>query len=180
MSEEPQKKENAVACSNKLLGTVCCVCICATICFFAYSLFPHAEPSRRLWLPVVIQTNGSETILKETRQLEFWTPSAKTKDYLHKEGGEVVATEKWEELSNDDAVLQFGELLHTNRDNILGYRRVENWGQGTTGFKPGWWWTVNVYADYSVVDFAKVYEGYWKSSRPVFIEVIDNRGSKNQ
>jgi hypothetical protein len=126
---------------------------------------------------VVIQTNGDETVLKDARQFEFWTPSAETRDYLAKEGGQVAASEKWQDISNNDAVLQFGMLLHSNK-NVLGYRRLEVWGQGSTRFKPGWWWTANVYTDYTAVDFAKFYDNYWQSHHPIFIEVIDNRGSR--
>jgi hypothetical protein len=176
MGEQVQKNADA-SCSNKLFGAICCVCICTTIAFVAFLLVSRSAPGRRLWLPVLIQTNGYETVLNETRQLEFWTPSVKTKEYLNKKDGQVVAPEKWQEISNDDVVTQFGALLHSNK-SVLGFRRVEDWGQGTTVFKPGWWWTVNVSTNYSVVNFAKVYESYWKSSHPVFIEVIDNRGSK--
>jgi hypothetical protein len=172
---EPQKKEDAAACSKRSFCLLCCVCVCATICFVAYLFVSRTEPARRLWLPVVVQTNGDQTILGDTRQLEFWTPSVKTRDYLHKQGDEVVPTEKWEVLSNDDAVLQFGSVLHTNR-NVLGYRRVEVWGQGRTSFKPGWWWTVNVLSNYSGGEMGRMYQQYWNSSQAVFIEVIDNRG----
>jgi len=127
-------------------------------------------------VPVVVEANGNETVLGETRQLEFWTPSAKTKDYLHTEGGNVVATERWEVLSNDDAVVQFGKVLHSS-PNVLGYRRVEVWGQGRTNFKPGWWWTLNVITNYPVSDLARSYQEFWKSHQTLFIEVIDNRGS---
>jgi len=128
-------------------------------------------------MPVVVQTNGDQTVLGETRQLEFWTPSARTGDYLHKEEGGVVAKDdKWQMITNDDAVVQFGAVLHSNLE-VLGYRRVEVWGQGHTSFKPGWWWTVNVFTNSSTADLAQTYQNFWKSSQPLFIEVIDNRGS---
>ena len=127
---------------------------------------------------MVVETNGNQTtILGETRQLEFWTPSARTKDYLHQEGGEVSTSEQWQVIPNDDAVLQFGTLLRSNV-NVLGYRRVEVWGQGRTAFKTGWWWTMNVFTNYSGVDLAHDYQSFWKASQPLFVEVIDNRGSE--
>jgi hypothetical protein len=130
-------------------------------------------------LPVVVATNGTESILADTRQFEFWTPSAKTRDFLHTENGQVVAGEMWQVISNDDAVLQFGQMLHSNR-NILGYRRIEVWGQGRTGFKPGWWWNVNVFSNYSAGEMARFYQSYWKSPQSIFIEVIDSRGHPEQ
>jgi len=177
MDEAPQKNEEAGSCSNKLFCLVQCFCICGTIAFIAYLFVSHPQPARRLWKPVLIGTNGSSVILPESRQLEFWTPSAKTKDYLHMENGHVVPTEMWQVLSNDDPVLQFGAVLHTNTA-ILGYRRVEVWGQGQTIYKPGWWWTVNVFTNYTAEDLASTYEDFWKSHQVLFVEVIDNRGSE--
>lgn len=176
MNEQSQKTQGGACGSSKCFCLLCCICICATIGYVAYLYYGHPS-HRRLWLPVMIQKNGSETILGDTRQLEFWTPSIETKDYLHKTGDQITAGEQWEVISNDDSVTEFGMLLHSNAD-VLGYRRVEVWGQGQTSYKPGWWWTVNVFSNYSVVDFASVYRSYWKSASPVFVEVIDSRGSK--
>ena len=176
MNEQPQKNEGNSARPNKSCGTACCLFVCATIAFIAYLVIsPHSAPSRRLWVPVVVETNGNQTIMGETRQMEFWTPSVKTKDYLHQEGGKIASNEKWQVIPSDDAVLQFGMVLHSNL-NVLGYRRIEVWGQGRTNFKPGWWWTVNAFTNYSVVDLAHTYQTYWKAPQPVFVEVIDNRG----
>jgi hypothetical protein len=177
MSGQYQKNEGAFACPNTFCGAACCLFVCATIAFIAYlAVSSHSKPARRLWIPVVVESNGNETIMGETRQMEFWTPSVKTKDYLHQEGGEVVNIERWEVIPSEDAVSQFGMVLHSNL-NVLGYRRVEVWGQGRTSFKPGWWWTMNVSTNYSVGDLAHTYQNYWKASQPMFVEVIDNRGS---
>jgi hypothetical protein len=180
MSEQPEKNASTFACPRTLCGALPCAFVCATIAFIAYLvLSPHAEPMRRLWLPVVVETNGNQTVLGETRQLEFWTPSVKTKDYLHKEGGEVVDKEKWQIIPSDDTVAQFGRELHSTQD-VIGYRRVEEWGQGRTIFKPGWWWTMTVTTNYSVVDLTRIYQKFWKSPQAVLIEVIDNRGSNEK
>ena len=63
---------------------------------------------------------------------------------------------------------------------MFGYRRVEEWGQGRTSYKPGWWWTVSVTTNYSVNDLAYVYQAFWKSGQAVRVEVIDNRGSEDK
>lgn len=166
--------------TGSLSAVLCFACVCALIGFLAYRYVPpRAEPSRRLWWPVVVTTNGSETVLGDYRQFEFWTPSVKTRDYLHTERGQVVELEKWEVLANEDPVLQFGTLLHSNK-NVLGYRRVEVLGQGRTGFKPGWWWTVNVLTGYSAGDMGRIYQEFWKSPQAVFIEVIDNHGHTDE
>jgi hypothetical protein len=176
MNEPSQKNAETVAGSNSFLGMLCCFCLCATIAFVAYRLTLNAQPARRLWTPDLVETNGNLLIMGESRQLEFWTPSAKTKDYLHKENGQVVPTEQWEAISNDDPVEQFGMMLHTN-SSILGFRRVEVWGQGQTTYKPGWWWTVNVFTNYTAADLGKAYDKFWQSHQILFVEVIDNRGS---
>ncbi len=178
MSEPSQKNEGASACRGKLSSTACCLIVCATAAFIAWLVIsPKSAPPRRLWIATVVATNGNHgTLMAETRRMEFWTPSAKTKDYLRKKDGEVDDNDKWQVIASDDAVLQFGMLLHSNQ-NVLGYRRVEEWGQGRTDFKPGWWWTMNVYTDYTAVDLAHAYQNFWKTPQPVFVEVIDNRGS---
>jgi hypothetical protein len=172
LSMNGQPKKN----SGALLLVSWCALIAVIACLVASK---HSVPARRLWMPVVVETNGNETVLGETRQMEFWTPSAGTKDYLHKDGGEVDPKDKWQVIPGDDTVLQFGFLLHSNV-NVLGYRRVEVWGQGRSNFKPGWWWTMNVFTNYSVGDLAHTYQEFWKSSQPVFVEVIDNRGSEEK
>ncbi len=176
MNPQPQTREYASASPKLVLGTLCCVVVCATICFVAYHSTP--EPPRRLWSPIVIETNGNETVLGDSRQLEFWTPSVRTKDYLHKKDGEILPKEKWQVVTNDDVFVQFGDLLHS-KNGVLGYRRVEVWGQGRTDFKPGWWWTVNVSTDYSPGDLRRAYQDFWKSGQIVFVEVMDSRGRKD-
>jgi hypothetical protein len=172
MSERFHKKENASTGLSVLLG----ICVGAAICFVAYLLVGQSGTPLRLWSPVVVDPSGKETILGDTRQLEFWTPSVKTKDYLLKDtNGAFADSEKWQVFSNEDALLKFGNILHTNK-NILGYRRVEAWGQGRTPFKAGWWWTVNVMTNYSAAELGQTYQSFWSAQQTVFIEVIDNRG----
>jgi hypothetical protein len=179
MNEPSQKSAGSSNPANALFATIRTVFVCTTILLLAYLFFPHTEAPRRLWKPVLIDTNGTTMILPESRQLEFWTPSAKTKDYLHTEKGQIVPTETWEVISNDDVVQQFGQVLHTN-SYILGYRRVEVWGQGQTTYKPGWWWTVNVFTNYTANDLEHVYNDFWQSHQVLFVEVIDNRGSEDK
>jgi hypothetical protein len=180
MSDQPETNAGTFACPRTLWGALSCAFVCAMIAFIAYLVVtPHSEPTRRLWLPVVVESNGNQMILGETRQIEFWTPSVRTKDYLHKDGGEVADKDKWQIIPSDDAVLQFGQVLHSNMD-VFGYRRVEEWGQGRSNFKPGWWWTMNVTTNYSASDLAHIYQKFWKSPQAVLVEVIDNRGSNEK
>jgi hypothetical protein len=179
MNETSRRNQEAASTPNTLLGTICFICVCATVVSIVYVAVPRSEIPRRLWTPVLIETNGNETILPPSRQLEFWTPSARTRDYLHKENGQVVPSEMWEVISNDEAVEQFGMLLHSS-SSVIGYRRVEVWGQGKTSFKPGWWWTLNVFTNYTADDLSHAYESYWQSHQILFVEVIDNRGDEGK
>jgi hypothetical protein len=175
---QPETPARGHGSSNKSGGVLPWVLVCATVAclgYVAFSMRP-AAPARRLWLPVVVETNDSTSILGDTRQLEFWTPSVKTKDYLSTNGGGYSDREKWQVLASDDKVNDFGTMLHSNI-SVFGYRRVEEWGQGRTTFKPGWWWTMNVGTNFTVVDFAKAYRQFWNSPQALFVEVIDNRGS---
>jgi len=175
MSEQSQNLEGSPR--STFWGTIQVAFVCATILVVVYLLAPRPQPPRRLWEPVVIEKNGSLTVMGETRQMHFWTPSVQTKDYLAKTASSISDQDKWQVLSNDDSLLQFGTMLHTNSD-IIGYRRTEVWGHGRSGFKPGWWWTVNALTNYSAVEMGHTYQSFWKCSSPVFIEVVESRGSE--
>lgn len=144
----------------------------------SWILVSRSAPRRR-WEPVLVATNGDITVLGETRQLEFWTPSAEIKEYLHKEDGKAVRPELWQVLSNDEPNVEFGGILKSNH-NVLGYRRVHVWGQGQTTYKPGWWRTLNAFTNYDASDLARTYNDFWKSHQILFVEVIDNRGSPDR
>lgn len=68
-------------------------------------------------------------------------------------------------------------FLRTNA-NVLGYRRAEVWGHGSTVLKPGWWWTMTVTTNYSVQTLLGNYRDFWKSSNAVFVERIENPGGE--
>jgi hypothetical protein len=178
MSESSSQPNPPRTGSNSLSAVLCGIIICATVALVARLVIsPKSTPARRLWVPAVVAANGNQaTLMNDTRQMEFWTPSAKTGSYLIKMGRLIPNNDQWEVISNEDPVIEFGQLLKTN-SNVLGYRRTEVWGQGRTGFKPGWWWTMSVLTNYTVEDLAGVYQKYWKSPQPVYVEVIDNRGS---
>ncbi len=147
--------------------------VCATAVFIVSQLTSakKSQPLRRLWTPLVVNTDGKEMITPDTLRMEFWTPSSKTKDYLAKES----TNRTWEFLESEEAVMQFGKVLRTNSE-IVGYRRMEVWGHGRTSLKPGWWWSVTVRTNYPVSKLARTYREYWKMPSSLFVEVIDNRG----
>jgi hypothetical protein len=155
--------------------------VCATIGFVIYQgvqfLPPKkAAPPRRLWTPLVINNLNTEMIVPDTLRLEFWTPSAKTKDYLTKEPKADGDTNRnWEAIESEELVTQFGQHLRKDAD-VVGYRRTEVWGHGRTTLKPGWWWSITVRTNYPVAKLARTYREFWKTPSSVFVEVIDNRG----
>ena len=175
---EPQTRPGGNGRSNNSPRILPLLLGCAAIACLGYVAFSQRPPdsTRRLWLPVIVETNDNTTVLSETRQLEFWTPSIKTRDFLSTNGGGYSDNEKWQVLASEERVKDFGMVLHSNR-SIFGYRRVEESGQGRTGFKPGWWWTINVETNFTAVDLARTYRQFWNSPQALFVEVIDNRGS---
>jgi hypothetical protein len=181
MNIEPKDNESAArqrsAYPRTIWGFLSVALICATITFAIYSLKParNAQPLRRLWTPLVVNTDGKEMIVPDSLRLEFWTPSSKTKDYLAKAGGTNDGKSNWEIIDTEEPVMQFGRLLRSDPE-VVAYRRAEVWGHGRTSLKPGWWWSVTVRTNYSVAKLARTYRGYWKLPGSVFVEVIDNRG----
>jgi hypothetical protein len=182
MTDQPQKQEGVgffgihFAYPRTFWGVLPFVLVCAIIAYVAHLLLggpSRPQASAHLWTPLVILTNGNENVIPESRRMEFWTPSSKTKDYLARNKGEFYDSDKWQILSNDDPVLQFGNTLHAS-PGVTGYRRTEVWGHGRSGFKPGWWWTMTVATNYSVDRFASNYQAFWKSPHAVFVELIDN------
>ncbi len=142
----------APARKANLWSTLIAALICATVAFIAHQIIHRvpAHPPRRLWTQIVVTAAGAETTLAAaTRRLEFWTPSSRTKDHLAREGGGIRERDKWESIPSEETVRQFGALLRTN-SKVLGYRRAEVWGHGSTILKPGWWWTMTVTTNYSV------------------------------
>ncbi len=70
-------------------------------------------------------------------------------------------------------------MLKSNQ-NVLGYRRVDVWGQGQTLYKPGWWWTVNVFTNYTAVILPTLMKISGTTTNILFVEVIDSRGSRDK
>src|SRR5579871_3589873 len=114
MGADTQGNRSGSGAAMWFFAAICCVGICGMVCFVAYSNTNHTQP-RRLWSPMIVGSTNGGTILGETRQLEFWTPSSKTKDYLHQEKGEVTPTEKWQIIGSEDPLLEFGSMLRSNQ-----------------------------------------------------------------
>ena len=159
-------------------AVLCVALLCATAAYIAHLLVEHPVEKRpvaqRLWNPIAVTPDGrAGSLSAATRRLEFWTPSARTKDHLTRENGAIRDRDKWETITSDEPVTQFGMLLRTNA-NVLGYRRAEVWGHGRTTLKPGWWWTMTVTPNYSVQTLTQTYREFWKSTNTIFLETTEN------
>ncbi len=88
-------------------------------------------------------------------QVQFWTPSVRTK--------ETPTIKDWERLDDNKKVDAFGELL-TAKDKdgkslVRGYRRYDVTGSGLGGFKAGTWWVATL--DGRLIDFIRLYHRHW-------------------
>lgn len=102
-------------------GFLTVLVVCATAAFVFWRFVPagKASPPRRLWTPLVVNNLNTEMIVPDSLRLEFWTPSARTRDYLSKET--ITDTNRnWEAIPNDEPVMDFGKLLRNDPD-VLGY-----------------------------------------------------------
>lgn len=165
---------------SALWATVRVALICAALSFVTWIYLRPVTPTppRRMWTPVVASGKGQELVIQPpSRRMEFWTPSARTKDHLVREGGQPRPQDRWEIMASDDPVHQFGSVLRSNV-NVLGYRRAEVWGHGRTQLKPGWWWTMTVTTNYTVQHLLTAYRDFWRSSNALFVEVIENPGAE--
>lgn len=107
--------------------------------------------------------------------IQFWTPSAKTKNTKAED------IEPWEKLENDDKVISFGNtLLSEKQKRINGFRRYEVYGAGLGGQKFGYWWVVNVTRDYKLAEFKETYRAFWKNEKNIYIEILREGGRQER
>jgi hypothetical protein len=124
------------------------------------------------WRSITVTPENEQVVEKDAYRLEFWTPSARTKE-AH-EGREVLAKDKWEVLVDDSKVLEFGEKLRTT-PGVQGFRRFEEFGHGRTQGKWGWWWTVGAEKDFTIDDLVRLYRAHWGTDDRIYVEVIRRR-----
>jgi hypothetical protein len=89
--------------------------------------------------------------LGENYQVQFWTPSAKTK--------EAADVRDWEKIDSDDKLDAFADELM--KGAISGYRRYEVIGAGLGGRKAGMWWIATLAKNSSVRQILEVYNKFW-------------------
>lgn len=157
-------------------GVLAVLTVCVAIVFIVYFVVHGpAENVRTIagaFRTVESPKAGETKDVPGTSRLEFWTPGAKTADYLKSKEGDSA----WEANASDERVKAFGELLKGMK-GVDGYRRYEVWGHGVSEFKPGWWWVIRVRDPFTVERLISEYRTYWKTPWPMFVEVLENKAS---
>ena len=103
-------------------------------------------------------------------QVQFWTPSARTK--------EAQDIKDWERMVDDDKLNNFAERLMRQKI-VTGYRRYEVTGAGIAGTKIGAWWVST--GDFKFVEFLKLYDEVWKPGTDnVYMEITPAAGGHSR
>jgi hypothetical protein len=97
-------------------------------------------------------------------QIQFWTPSVRTK--------ETPGIKDWERVDSDTKLDVFGERLVAARI-LTGYRRYEVIGLGLGGRKSGAWWVSSNDSGFKLAEFLKVYQEFWSPGEDsVYMEIV--------
>jgi hypothetical protein len=96
--------------------------------------------------------------------IEFWTPSAQTKNY--------AGAKDWEKLEDDGRLDEFAEKL-MKEHIVKGYRRYDVVGQGSRGPRQaGAWWISSNDSSFDMKAFLLAYYEFWKPGEDnVYMEV---------
>lgn len=97
-------------------------------------------------------------------EIEFWTPSIRTK--------ESPGAKDWEKIDNEQRLELFAEKLM--KAHILkGYRRYDVVGQGSRGPRQaGAWWVSSNDSDFDMKAFLIAYYEFWKPGEDsVYLEI---------
>jgi hypothetical protein len=105
--------------------------------------------------------------LGDQYRIQFWTPSARTK--------ETPGVKEW--LKVDESMLdQFAELL-MNSHIVKGYSRYEVIGAGLGVRKVGEWWSATLVEGVTVKEFLTEYNKFWKPGNDsTYMEVMHLSG----
>jgi hypothetical protein len=111
-----------------------------------------------------VTLNGKAVkIPKGPIQIQFWTPSARTK--------EAVDVKDWEKMDSDDKLDVFAGKLMQARI-IKGYRRYEVTGAGFGSRRVGAWWVSSNDTDFNIGNFLRTYLDFWKpGDDKVYMEI---------
>jgi hypothetical protein len=106
--------------------------------------------------------------LKDRYQIQFWTPSEKTK--------ETAGIAEWLKVDSDSKLDTFAEEL-MNGHIFKGYSRFEVVGAGKGVRKKGAWWIASLEDDVKIPQFLNEYKRFWKPGNDsTYMEVMLIKG----
>ena len=150
---------------SSLWGVLSVACIVAGICFIIWAVLRTPRAVELIGNQFsVYRASADKTEVASSRFLmAFWTPSAKTK--------QASDVEDWERMDSDDKLDDFAKQVMADR-RVRGYRRYEVIGHGISQRRPGMWWVVTVSDDYDPTDLVRVYQGFWKFDKSIYMEIL--------
>ena len=149
--------------------------VAISLCVIAYIVIqsPTALETIQVLRTGQLLQGGKVESTGKNQLIQFWTPSAKTKN------ANVEDIEPWEKLESDDMAIAFGNILRSDQ-RISGFRRYEVYGTGLRGLKAGFWWVVTAKQDYKLAEFKETYRTFWKNEKSIYIEVIREGGGQQE
>jgi hypothetical protein len=97
-------------------------------------------------------------------QVQFWTPSARTK--------EAKGINDWERIESDEPLDAFADRL-LKANIIKGYRHYDITGAGLGVRKMGAWWVSTSDDDFKLKEFLQEYQNFWRpGDDSVYMEML--------
>lgn len=160
--------DTAPGAAFSIIAALGVVAVVGMICWTLLEL-PHDTQKEVIgtWSTYFL-SDSSQAPIEGTYLIQFWTPSPSTASFAD--------VDAWEREVGEEQLRRFGDELKANR-HVVGYRRWEVLGQGSTPFKQGYWWVVTVRRPFSLEDLERTYRGFWKDADPLYVEVVDGGGS---
>jgi len=157
-------------------GTLSVACVVGGVILIAYFFVkyhttiqtPNVKVGYGLSITSTERIEKAGEATENRYQIQFWTPSAKTK--LTK------GIASWEKIDTDERLNEFAKDLLKDR-RVRGYRRYEVTGEGISPRRQGYWWIMAADNDYSPGDFVKAYHEFWKNDTSVYVEVLRSGNS---
>jgi hypothetical protein len=148
-------------------GTLSVAIVVAGICAVLWLALHYPKEVGDITRPFVIGRASNSTSEAEARYLiQFWTPSAKTKESPNVADWEKIDDRRLDDFA--DALLGDNEA----KGKVTGYRRYDVIGKGLGGRTAGMWWVITVTNDYQVTDLVKLYHQFWHTDASVYVEVL--------
>lgn len=147
-------------------GTASIAVVVGGVCLIIWMALNRAKDAGELARQFFIARATSQEAEVDARSvIQFWTPSAKTK--------EADDAEAWEKFDNNDKLDAFAtEFIKEANGSVRGYRRYEVIGAGLSHRKAGVWWVVTVTNNYQVTDLVRSYHRFWNNPEAVYVEVL--------